>query len=267
MLNKRALIFGLLAVMLGITGAYTNFKWIESQRPATVTETIEVAARTVDVVIARTDLGAGKVVRDLELTTVAWPEDLVPEGAFVDLDAVTDRVPRRVIAQGEPVLASALFAEGSEAGLSPMIASGHRAVAVKVDDVIGIAGFVKPGARVDVLATIRTRGQSRDSFANVILQDVKVLAADQTLEETTSAGAPKSVNVVTLEVTPRQAEKLTFAAHEGKLQLALRNPGDDATVNTYSVNATSLQKRAPKKTRKTRKVEVIKGLELSKRNF
>jgi pilus assembly protein CpaB len=117
-----------------------------------------------------------------------------------------------------------------------VISVDYRAVSVKVDNVIGVAGFVTPGVRVDVLATIRRVDLAKaPPFAKVILQDVRVLAVDQKLEEV-QTGEPELVSVVTLEVDPLQAEHLIYAAHEGRLQLALRSPGDDKDVVTKSIS-------------------------------
>jgi pilus assembly protein CpaB len=142
------------------------------------------------------------------------------------------RVARRPIAAGEPVLESALFEEGTQGGLGAVIDPSHRAISVKVDSVIGVAGFVKPGARVDVLTTLRRVDLEKATpESKLFLQDVRVLAVDQKLEEARD-GKPELVNVVTLEVDPTQAEQLIYSAHEGRLQLALRTPGDDERVET-----------------------------------
>jgi pilus assembly protein CpaB len=265
-MNRRALIFGLLALTLGMAGAYLNYEWLTKQHPETrtLTETVEVGPQTVKVIAAKTDLAVGSEIRDLQLGTVEWPAGLVPPGAFHEAEAVLNRIPRHAIHEGEPVLESALLPLGSEGGLSPIIGEGKRAVAVKVDEVIGIAGFVKPGARVDVLATIRSRVSSQSAFSKVILQDIKVLAVDQTLEKA-NAGDPKLVSVVTLEVDPQESQKLAFAAHEGKLQLALRNPADSEVVRTSSVSSSSLRgggARGPSSS-----VQVIKGLDVSHKKF
>ena len=142
-----------------------------------------------------------------------------------------------------------------------MIGEDYRAVSVKVDAVVGVAGFVKPGARVDVLATLRRAGQP--NFSNVILQDVRILAVDQTMEQLDD-GKPELVNVVTLEVDTEQAQRLVHAAHEGRLQLALRNPGDERLVETRAVGPQDLFGPAPRQpqTRKSPsrpEVEVIRG--------
>jgi pilus assembly protein CpaB len=155
-----------------------------------------------------------------------------------------------------------------------VISPDHRAVSVKVDNVIGVAGFVTPGSRVDVLATIRRIDLPKAlPFAKVILQDVRVLAVDQKLEEVKS-GDPELVAVVTLEVDLLQAEHLIYAAHEGRLQLALRSPGDDGEVATKSIGVSDVLgqgkpadiKTASAPTTKT-VVEVIHGTDIQIRKF
>lgn len=269
MVNRRALLFGILALAFGLTGAYLNYEWLSSRTHVPVTEAVEQSAATVQVVVAKAGLVPGEAIRDLQLTTIPWPADLLPPGAVLAVGDAEGRVPRRTVSEGEPLMESALFPQGAEGGLSPIISEGHRAVAVKVNEVIGIAGFIKPGATVDVLATIRERGRAgaSTSFSKVILQDVKVLAVDQTMEEG-NRGDPALVSVVTLEVVPRDAQKLTFAAHEGDIQLALRNPADNQFVRTNSVNANSLRGYRPApKAKPVTKVEVIKGLDVSSRKF
>jgi pilus assembly protein CpaB len=266
MANRRVVLFGALAIAFAVCGAYFNYSWLSSQEPGVVTHTDEAGIELVSVVTAKGDLAAGEALREVQLTTRDWPKSYLPPGAILSLESARGRVARRTLLEGEAVLESALLPIGAAGGLSPIIAEGKRAVAVKVDEVIGIAGFVKPGAHVDVLATIRDRtARNTGSFARVILQDVRVLALDQTLEKGDS-GEPKSGNVVTLEVSPEEAQKLTFAAHEGQLQLALRNPTDEKVVGTAAVNARSLRHtaRAP---RRSTNIQVIKGLDVSSKNF
>ena len=266
MANRRVVLFGVLAIAFAVCGAYFNYSWLSSQKPEIVTQTHVGDVELVSVVTAKGDLSAGQELREVQLTTREWPKSHLPPGAFLSVESLEGRVARRTLLEGEAVLESALLPIGANAGLSPIIAEGKRAVAVKVDEVIGIAGFVKPGAHVDVLATIRDRASRSDgSFARVILQDVKVLALDQTLEKGVS-GEPEKGNVVTLEVSPEEAQKLTYAAHEGKLQLALRNPTDEEVVGTAAVNARSLR-ATPRAPRRSSRIQVIKGLDVSSKNF
>jgi pilus assembly protein CpaB len=268
MQTRRGLIFIALALVLGVAAA-----WI-AMRLATNPAVAEAApSRTTPVVVARTDVPVASSLLREQLTTVDWPAGHVPSGSLTSVDQAVGRIVRRPVAKGEPVLEAALFGAGSAGGLRAVIAPEYRAVSVKVDNVIGVAGFVTPGARVDVLATIRRVDLDRAlPFAKVILQDVRVLAVDQKLEEVKS-GNPELVNVVTLEVDPIQAEHLIYAAHEGRLQLALRSPGDDKEVATRSIGVADVlggqqpAKAASAPSRARTSVQVIKGSSLEVKTF
>ena len=269
MQNQRGLIFIAIALLLGIGAAWMAQRYLSDRG------VVDNAAppQTASVVVARVDLTTASTLVARNLKTVAWPKAHLPPGALLSVDVADGRVLRRPLATGEPVLESALFPLGTKGGLGAVISPDHRAVSVKVDSVIGVAGFVTPGARVDVLATIRS--QKQGTFSKVILQDVKVLAIDQKLEES-KEGPAKQVNVVTLEVDTVQAEHLIYAAHEGRLQLALRTPGDDAVIKTKRVSASDLlqtngkpkAKKGPKVARPPDTVvEVIKGSKMSRKTF
>jgi pilus assembly protein CpaB len=268
MQNRRGLLFLGLAILLGVAAAGVAQRWMAShlvKAPG--------AVETASVVVPRVDLPVASSLNERQLDTVQWPKAHVPNGAFSDSKALDGRVLRRPIAAGEPVLESALFEAGAEGGLAAVIAPNRRAVSVKVDSVIGVAGFVKPGARVDILATLRRiDAQKPIPFSKVILQDVRVLAVDQKLEEARD-GDPEVVNVVTVEVDPSQAEHLIYAAHEGKLQLALRTPGDDKVVETTSVGVADLLggktngAQKPARTASQTAVQIIRGSKVEVKTF
>ena len=269
MQNRRGLIFLGLALLLGVVAAGVAQRWMTSHalKAPDVVETGKV-------IVARVDLSIASSLTERQLDAVEWPKAHVPNGAFFDTNALEGRVLRRPIAAGEPVLDSALFEAGAEGGQAVVIAPNRRPVSVKVDSVIGVAGFVKPGARVDILATVRRIDQQKPiPFSKVILQDVRVLAVDQQLEEARD-GDPEVVNVVTVEVEPSEAEHLIYAAHEGKLQLALRTPGDDELVETKSVGVADLLGGKPAGTRKpaqlarrSTSVEIIRGAKVETKTF
>ncbi len=269
MQNRRALLFLVLAVALGVGAAFTAQRWLEDQRR----QPIEAKrATTQPVTVVRQDTSVGSLLNERELATVDWPLEYVPQGAYVNPSQLNGRVLRRPLAAGEPVLESALLPEGAQGGLVSVIDPTQRAISVKVDPVIGVAGFVTPGAHVDVLVTIKRVDTDGLPYSKVILQDVQVLAIDQKLEEA-KEGDPILVQVVTLEVSPEQAERLTYAAHEGKLQLALRNPSDRELVDTRSVGVSDVLgirrrvSRGKPRAVSTTNVEVIKGAQLSVQTF
>jgi pilus assembly protein CpaB len=182
---------------------------------------------TEPVLVARADLAAGESVASGQVAVARWPKGFLPPGYLKAPNDVERRILKRAVQKDEPILESALAPLGAEAGLGSLITNERRAMAVKVDPVVIVAGFVKPGSRVDVIATIRTeRGELPST--GLILQDLKVLAIDQKLEDSGTAEA-ELASVVTLEVTPDQAQKLAHAAKEGSLQLTLRNPIDKQT--------------------------------------
>lgn len=265
MQNRRGLIFLGLAIAMGIAAAWFTQQLVSEGAPG------EAALETTPVVVLRADVPVATSLTKEYLTTAEWPVAHVPQGALRDEDQAVGRVVRRPVAAGEPVLEMALFETGTSGGLPAVIESGHRAVSVKVDNVIGLAGFVSPGARVDVMATIRRVDRDRAlPYSKVILQNIRVLAVDQKLEEA-RAGDPELVNVVTLEVDPIEAEHLIYAAHEGRLQLAMRTPGDDEEVATRSVGVVDVlgetKVQRPTTRRAGTAVQVLNGTNLQTRRF
>lgn len=269
MRNRRAILFLGLALLLGLVAAMSARRWMQQQLPAV---SAGPSATLVDVVVARRDVPIASALQLDQLETVKWPQTFAPAGSFQKPSDLAGRVVRRGARKGEPILEPLLLPAGSAAGLPSVIQEKGRAISVKVDQVIGVAGFVTPGARVDVLATLRRIDQEKAlPYTKVILQDVSVLAIDQQLEETAN-GEPQVVNVVTLEVEPKQAEKLIYSAHEGRLQLALRNPIDKEVVTTQAASVRDIlgvprRRRAASRSVSYHKVEVLKGSDRSVKNF
>jgi len=270
MKNRRGFIFLGLAVVMGLIAVWITSEFAPSSAVAEIT-----TARTTPVVVVRSDVPVASSLTQAQLKLVDWPAEHVPVGAIHSIADATGRVSRRPLAQGEPVLEASVFASGAAGGLGAVITDTYRAVSVKVDNVIGVAGFVVPGSRVDVMATIRrVDHQHALPYSKVILQDIRVLAVDQKLEEVKS-GEPELVSVVTLEVTPANAEHLIYAAHEGRLQLALRSPGDDLEVATRSIGvADVLGDPRPRKPTKNRAVassrtgiKIIRGTEVENKKL
>jgi pilus assembly protein CpaB len=268
MQNRRAIFFLLLAVILGVGAAFTAQRWLEQQSQAPTASGEK--PKTQPVTVVRQDTAVGSLLKERELATVEWPIEFVPQGAYSKPSQLEGRVIRRPLSAGEPVLESALLPEGAQGGLVSVIDPSQRAVSVRVDQVIGVAGFVTPGASVDVLTTLK-RDSDAKVFSKIVLQDVQVLAIDQKLEES-NEGEPHLVQVVTLEVSPEQSEKLTYVSHNGKLQLALRNPSDREVLDTRSVSFDEImgvRRQTPARPRavSTTNVEVIKGAQLSVETF
>ncbi|TPJ72413.1 Flp pilus assembly protein CpaB [Mesorhizobium sp. B2-6-2] len=209
-------IFGVLAVVL------VNI-WLAGQRNA-MAQSNGVQASTV--VVAAVPLKFGDALSADKLREIAWPAGAVPAGAFGTVkEAMAGSGARQAlqsISANEPILAAKITGPGQRATLSAVLAEGMKAVSIRVNDVLGVAGFVFPGDRVDVLLTRNVRGDDGvdKSFVDVLLQSVKVLAVDQVADE--SKDAPQVVKAVTVEVSTKDAQKLTLAAGAGQLSLALR---------------------------------------------
>jgi pilus assembly protein CpaB len=186
--------------------------------------------KTTDVIAARTDVKLGSVLRDVDLS-ITEIVGTVPNGAILKKE---DAVGRGVISdlyQGEPILENRLAAKGSGGGLAATIRPGMRALAVKVDDVVGVAGFVTPGMRVDVLISGNPPGPANPAEGTkvrTLLQNIAVLSAGTDIQKD-AEGKPQQVQVVNLLVTPAQAELLSLASNQTHIQLVLRNPLDTQT--------------------------------------
>lgn len=186
---------------------------------------------TVRVVAAAKDIPLGAVLTQADLTTIEIAGS-APQGAILKTSDAVGRGVVSEIYQGEPVLQSRLAGPGAGGGLAPIIPKGMRACAVRVDDVVGVAGFVIPGTRVDVLASgtpPNAAGGSTNQQTQTLLQNIKVLSAGTDIQKD-SAGKPQQVQVVNLLVTPAQAEMLSLASNSLKIQLVLRNPMDTETA-------------------------------------
>jgi pilus assembly protein CpaB len=205
----------------------------------------EVRLPTTPVVVAATNLPLGTELRRDDLRVIAWPADAVPEGGFKDPQELVGRGLIQAVTQNETVLPSKLAPVGAGAGLPPVIPEGMRALSVRVNDVIGVAGYVLPGTRVDVLATVSPTNTPGDMTSKVVLTNVLVLAAGTRIEQDVENNKPVSVSVVTLQVNPMEAERLTLASTEGKIQLALRNPLDETAPTTPGIRPSVLLGYAP----------------------
>jgi pilus assembly protein CpaB len=258
----------LMAVLAGGGLAYGTYDYLQNVPVKTVT------VPTRKVVVANANLSLGRQLQREDLAEIDWPKSAVPEGAFESRDAIVERGLIVSVVKNEAILPSKLASKEAGSGLPPIIPPGKRALSVRVNEVIGVAGYVLPGTRVDVVATANPTTRAEDITTKVVLQNVEVLAAGTRLEQDTPNGKPMQVTVVTLLVTPEESERLALASTEGKIQLALRNPMDTATLATPGVKPGILLGMSQPRTNVARKavpgqpapppppppsVEVIKG--------
>src|SRR5580765_4746935 len=223
-----------LAVLAGGGLAYGTFNAINTQPVKSV------AAPTDPVVVSAADLPLGTELKKDDLTVVNFPKGATPEGAFATKEQVIGRGLIVSTVKNEPILDGKLASKEAGSGLPPVITPGMRAISVRVNEVIGVAGYVLPGSRVDVLATASPTSQPQDATSKVILSNVQVLTAGTRLEQDAEKGKPMQVTVVTLLVYPEQSERLALASTEGKIQLALRNPLDMEAPETPGMKQAGL---------------------------
>ncbi|ESY09825.1 Flp pilus assembly protein CpaB [Mesorhizobium sp. M0615] len=232
-------VFGVLAVVLA------NI-WLANQRSA-IAKTGDVPRDTV--VVASVALKFGDTLSADKLREVAWPTGAVPTGAFKTtkdlLAGEGSKQALQAIGVNEPILATKITGPGQRATLSAVLGEGMKAVSIRVNDVLGVAGFVFPGDRVDVLLTrtVRNADGVDQSFVDVLLQSMKVLAVDQVADE--SKDSPTVVKAVTLEVSTKDAQKLTLAAGAGQLSLALRQAAASKGETTERVTVSDLTAETP----------------------
>jgi pilus assembly protein CpaB len=206
----------------------------------------QVEVGTVDVVVAAELLPVGTPIRKEQLKVVAWPTKTQVPGAFADPKDVIDRGVIATIEMNEPVTTAKIAAVGIGAGLSPVIPQGMRGMSIKVNDVIGVAGYVVPGTRVDVLVTVaddNPNSGNSEAMARTVVSNVQVLTAGTRYDtEKGKDGKPQQVNVVTLALLPEDGERIALAQNEGKLSLALRNPLDVEPTNTNGIKMPALMR-------------------------
>src|ERR1041384_4342706 len=229
MRNKRFFVVLVGALVFGLLAAVSVSRYLSS------TQALAKSLNTVAVAKAAIPLGT-KIIPE-QIMLVQFPAESMPDGTFDNLEKLAGRVAVVNIAAREPITESRLASEGTAAGLSAVIPEGYRAMTVKVDDVVGISGFIMPGTLVDVVVTIDPEGNShQDPVSKIVLQNIKVLANGQNIDNPENEREANSVKAVTLQVTPEQAEKLALAATEGKLQLVMRNQVDQGDEQTQGVN-------------------------------
>lgn len=253
MKKNAGLIALALAVVFGILAVFLANKWL-TNRSSNPTVMVEDRVPLTKIVVAAKDLSIGAPLNKDTLALTDWPKSAVPKGAFFDIQAVADRVAVTKLTAGEPVLAAELAAPGSGAGMVALIEPGMRAMALKVDEVTGVGGFVLPNTYVDVIGVEKRK--NNDYTSDTILHRIKVLAIAQ--ETFTEEGKAKIVRTVTLELKSEDAEKLALQTHKGSAHLVLRNPLDEEEPVAKKVVAKK-KKRIYRPRVRHHKMEIYRG--------
>ncbi|WP_018987744.1 Flp pilus assembly protein CpaB [Aromatoleum toluclasticum] len=286
-MKAKGLVFLFVAVLAGLAAVVLGTRWLES------------VAKPGDnrIAVAAVELQLGGRITPDTVRMVDWPSGSVPTGAFKDAASLDGRIAVSSLLPGEPILESRLAPVGTKGGLSSVVPEGKRAITVRVNDVIGVAGFALPGNYVDIMVNTEkadnARGGGEDNMiSKIVLERILVLAVAQ--EANRDETKPKVVNAVTLEVTPEQAERLDLARSVGTLSLVLRNQVDSDSAKTAGITKAELLRtsvlvpptpvppppvaakkpvasrpRQPARTPapSTDKVEVIRGLQRSTAEF
>ncbi|MBL0419585.1 Flp pilus assembly protein CpaB [Ramlibacter sp. AW1] len=230
MRNAKALFLLALAVIFGLAAAYYATLWV-AQRGTIQSSKVAVAAL---------DIELGSRITPQMLTLVDWPAGSLPPGAFDEVAKLQDRVVKQAIPRGDAVLERKLSPPGTQGGLSAVIAEGKRAMTVRVNDVVGVAGFALPGNYVDVMVNTQKdqKAGAESQISVTVLEQVLVLAVAQ--EAGRDDTKPKVVSAVTLELSPDEAERLDLARNVGTLSLVLRNQLDKESVATKGITRDQL---------------------------
>ncbi|NYH99276.1 Flp pilus assembly protein CpaB [Cupriavidus plantarum] len=266
MRNVRTLVMLLVAALAGLAAVVMASRWMVQQS----------AGSTTKVAVATADINLGQRLAPEFVKLVDWPRESLPPGAMSDVATVDGRVTKASVMRGEPILESKLTPAGTKGGLSAVIAEGKRAITVRVNDVVGVAGFALPGSFVDIIVNTQKdagksdAGQPEQSISKIVLEKILVLAVAQ--EVNRDETKPKVVNAVTLEVSPVEAEKLDLARSVGSLSLVLRNQVEQRPVDTAGATKRSLlnepvvQAAAPTPTPVVRAVQVVQRIVEKKLN-
>lgn len=235
MRNKRFFIVLAGAGLFGLLAAVSVSRYLSSAQA--YTKSLRGVA------VAKVAIPIGTKIIAEQITLVQFPQESTPDGAFDSIEKLAGRVAVVNIAPKEPITEARLAPEGTAGGLSAIIPEGYRAMTVKVDDVVGISGFIMPGTLVDVVVVITPTNNgtyAQEPISKIVLQNIKVLANGQNIDKPESEREANSVKAVTLLVTPEQAEKLALASSEGKLQLVMRNSIDQGDEQTVGINKRTL---------------------------
>lgn len=229
MINLRAVLMLLIALVAAAGAVVMASKWLQAR-----------SMQTTKIAVAQQEISMGQKLNPGMLKLIDWPKGSIPAGTFSDLAKLEGRVIKSTTQNGELILETKLAPEGTKGGLSAVIAEGKRAITVKVNEVVGVAGFALPGNYVDIIVnTNQTDGrQEEQNISKIVLKHILVLAVGN--EVNSDENKPKVVNAVTLEVTPQQAEMIDLARSVGNLSLVLRNQSESQDTETAGITKESL---------------------------
>src|SRR5216683_5850165 len=227
---KRPIVFFLLAGFAAVLASMVVYSALKKKDA----EVERAMVKSVQIAVAARDLPLGTKLDGSSFKMIRWPKDNIPVGATMNPSSLMGGIVKASFVENEPLVMSKLFSGDKSAGVLPLlIPPGMRAMSVPVDEVADIAGFVLPHTHVDILAAVSGTGPGESSFSRIVLQNIEVLAVAQEIEHVKDE--PQVVKVVTLLVTPSDAEKLTLASREGTLRLAMRNYGDNKIITTSGI--------------------------------
>lgn len=231
MKNARPLLAILISIVVGAAAVMVAAQWVARQ----------ASIATTKVVVAARDLEVGTRLRADMLQLVDWPAGASLKEPFSAPEKIHERVINTQVLRGEPIVAARLAPPGEKGGLSAVLGQGNRAITVKVNEIVGVAGFALPGNYVDVM--VNTPDDANRPVSKIVLERILVLAVAQ--EVATGDTKPRVVNAVTLEVTPQQAEQIDLARSIGSLSLVLRSQSDKASIATAGARKNDLLKPGP----------------------
>jgi pilus assembly protein CpaB len=252
-----------LALVFGTTATFMALGWLRGQSQ----KRLQVDIPTSPVVVAAKEIDPAMALDQDQVVVRHWPRENCPQGSFSRVEDLVGRVTAYPFGAGEPILEIKLAPKGVAPGLTALLNPEKRAMTVKVDEASGVAGFLSPDNRVDVVVTIDKGEFNKDPVSKVILQNLRVLGTGQRIEKR-PGDKPQVVPTVTLEVTPEEGERLALAGREGHISLALRNTNNQDIIQTTGVKTATLIEGLPmaqnfnekdKVNGDLRTIEVIRG--------
>ncbi len=229
--RNRIMVVAGIALLLALLASIGAYKFLSGQ--SRVAE--QARLQTVGIVVAQVDIPLGSTINPNQVAVSAWPKDSYPKDALADPKIARGRVALRDFFRGEPVVESKLVPLNKSTGLlSLKVPPGMRAFSIKVNEVVGVGGFIVPDSRVDVVVTTSASQNTSEKISKIVLEDIRVLAVGQVIEQ--KENKPVTVNTVTLSLTPEDAEKLALAGNDGVIQLVMRSFADNVVVMTGGSN-------------------------------